>query len=202
MKSGIFFVTSRHKKATFNLDVAFLFYNFTCYQCGPFCGINKATKGAELMPEIIPIRDLKNTNAISQRCHETQEPIFVTKSGYGDMVIMSIRAPRMLSGEFLFMATPHNSRLTMRVPQPDIIEHFGNADAVPQPPERCLSRTSGAKAPRTLRPLPLLRFAVSATGGAFGLASAAPRSPYRHLELCGIALKQNGCLPPHSEKHP
>ena len=36
-------------------------------------------------------------------------------------------------------------RSTMRVPQPDIIEHFGNADAVPQP-------------------------------------------PYRHLELCGIAL--------------
>ncbi|MDY5644600.1 MAG: hypothetical protein SPH45_06880, partial [Gemmiger qucibialis] len=23
---------------------------------------------------------------------------------------------------------------------------------------------------------------------AFGLASAAPRSPYRHLELCGVAL--------------
>ena len=57
------------------------------------------------MPEIIPIRDLKNTNAISQRCHETQEPIFVTKSGYGDMVIMSIRAPRMLSGEFLFISS-------------------------------------------------------------------------------------------------
>ena len=31
-------------------------------------------------------------------------------------------------------------RSTMRVPQPDIIEHFDNADAVPQPPERCLSR--------------------------------------------------------------
>ena len=57
------------------------------------------------MPEIIPIRDLKNTNAISQRCHETQEPIFVTKSGYGDMVIMSIKAPRMLSGEFLFISS-------------------------------------------------------------------------------------------------
>ena len=28
-------------------------------------------------------------------------------------------------------------RSTMRVPQPDIIEHFGNADAVPQLPERC-----------------------------------------------------------------
>ncbi len=28
-------------------------------------------------------------------------------------------------------------------PQPDIIEHFGNADAVPQLPERCLSRKAG-----------------------------------------------------------
>ena len=34
-------------------------------------------------------------------------------------------------------------RSTMRVPQPDIIEHFGNADAVPQLPERRLSRKAG-----------------------------------------------------------
>ena len=34
-------------------------------------------------------------------------------------------------------------RSTMRVPQPDIIEHFGNADAVLQLPERCLSRKAG-----------------------------------------------------------
>ena len=34
-------------------------------------------------------------------------------------------------------------RSTMRVPQPDIIEHFGNADTVPQSPERCLSRQAG-----------------------------------------------------------
>ena len=34
-------------------------------------------------------------------------------------------------------------RSTMRVPHPDIIEHFGNADAVPQPPKRCLSRKAG-----------------------------------------------------------
>jgi len=33
---------------------------------------------------------------------------------------------------------------------------------------------------------------------AFGLASAAPRSPYRHLELCGIAL--NGALVPDQDK--
>ena len=105
MKSGIFFVTSRHKKATFNLDVAFFVLQFYMLSVRPFLWHNKATKGAELMPEIIPIRDLKNTNAISQHCHETQEPIFVTKSGYGDMVIMSIRAPRMLSEEFLFISS-------------------------------------------------------------------------------------------------
>ena len=62
-------------------------------------------------------------------------------------------------------------RSTMRVPQPDIIEHFGNADA-------------------------------------------APRSPYRHLELCGIALNlflpvlslrneptRISCELPHSPAH-
>jgi len=43
------------------------------------------------MPEIIPIRDLKNTSAISQKCHSSTEPIFVTKNGYGDMVIMSMK---------------------------------------------------------------------------------------------------------------
>ena len=42
------------------------------------------------MPKIIPIKDLKNTSAISELCHETTEPIYITKNGYGDMVIMSI----------------------------------------------------------------------------------------------------------------
>ena len=43
------------------------------------------------MPQIIPIKDLKNTATISQRCHETNEPIFVTKNGYGDLVVMSVQ---------------------------------------------------------------------------------------------------------------
>ena len=38
-------------------------------------------------------------------------------------------------------------------------------------------------------PLAALTFAASSIICAFGLASAAPRSPYRHLELCGIALR-------------
>lgn len=41
------------------------------------------------MPKIIPIRDLKDTTAISAMCHESDEPIFVTKNGYEDMVVMS-----------------------------------------------------------------------------------------------------------------
>lgn len=42
------------------------------------------------MPQIVPIRDLKNTTNISNLCHESREPIFITKNGYGDMVIMSM----------------------------------------------------------------------------------------------------------------
>jgi len=40
-------------------------------------------------------------------------------------------------------------------------------------------------------PLAALTFAASSIICAFGLASAAPRSPYRHLELCGIALNKS-----------
>ena len=42
------------------------------------------------MPKIIPIRDLKKTSELSQMCRSLEEPIFVTKNGYDDMVIMSM----------------------------------------------------------------------------------------------------------------
>jgi len=41
------------------------------------------------MPQIRPITDLRNTTEISELCHNTNEPIFITKNGYGDMVVMS-----------------------------------------------------------------------------------------------------------------
>lgn len=41
------------------------------------------------MPTIIPIRDLRNTNEISELAHKSRSPIFVTKNGYSDLVIMS-----------------------------------------------------------------------------------------------------------------
>ena len=42
------------------------------------------------MPTILPIRDLKNTAKISAICKETDAPVFITKNGYGDMVVMSM----------------------------------------------------------------------------------------------------------------
>ena len=41
------------------------------------------------MPMIIPIRDLRKTSEISEIAHKKQEPIFVTKNGYSDLVVMS-----------------------------------------------------------------------------------------------------------------
>ena len=44
------------------------------------------------MPQIIPIRDLRDTTKVSEMCNATNEPIYVTKNGYGDMVVMSMAA--------------------------------------------------------------------------------------------------------------
>ena len=45
------------------------------------------------MPQIRPVSDLRNNfTDISRVIHETSEPIFLTKNGYGDMVVMSIEA--------------------------------------------------------------------------------------------------------------
>ena len=41
------------------------------------------------MPTIMPIRDWRNTSEISELAHKKQEPIFITKNGYSDLVVMS-----------------------------------------------------------------------------------------------------------------
>ena len=41
------------------------------------------------MPLIMPIKDLRNTTEISNLAHKEQEPIFITKNGYSDLVVMS-----------------------------------------------------------------------------------------------------------------
>jgi len=43
------------------------------------------------MPNIRPISDLRNnSNEISEFCRSAREPVFITKNGVGDMVVMSI----------------------------------------------------------------------------------------------------------------
>jgi prevent-host-death family protein len=43
------------------------------------------------MPVIRPISDLEtNLSEITRAVHETDEPVFLTNNGYGDMVVMSM----------------------------------------------------------------------------------------------------------------
>ncbi len=50
------------------------------------------------MPQIRPITDLRNTTEISEFCHAKKEPLFITKNGYGDLVVMSMEAYEELIG--------------------------------------------------------------------------------------------------------
>ena len=43
------------------------------------------------MPTIRPISDLRNnSDEISEFCRSTREPVFITKNGVGDMVVLSV----------------------------------------------------------------------------------------------------------------
>ena len=53
------------------------------------------------MPTIRSSADLRNGyNEISTLCHEYAEPVFITKNGKGDLVVMSIEAYEQLVGRF------------------------------------------------------------------------------------------------------
>lgn len=52
------------------------------------------------MNMIRPVSDLRNHFAdISKTVHETAQPVFLTKNGYGDMVVMSMDAYENLQFE-------------------------------------------------------------------------------------------------------
>lgn len=40
--------------------------------------------------QIIPMRDLKDTVKVEKLCEESQAPVFITKNGYGRLVVMTI----------------------------------------------------------------------------------------------------------------
>ncbi|MDR0670726.1 MAG: type II toxin-antitoxin system prevent-host-death family antitoxin [Oscillospiraceae bacterium] len=52
------------------------------------------------MPTIRPSADLRNNyNAISEFCHRYDEPVFITKNGTGDLVVLSIEAYEKFCGK-------------------------------------------------------------------------------------------------------
>jgi len=53
------------------------------------------------MPTIKPSASLRNSyNEISELCHKSNEPVFITKNGEGDLAIMSIQTYEALVGKY------------------------------------------------------------------------------------------------------
>ena len=42
------------------------------------------------MATIVPVTEMRDTNKFTEKCKNSNEPIFVTKNGYGDIVCMSM----------------------------------------------------------------------------------------------------------------
>ncbi|PWM39846.1 MAG: antitoxin PHD [Clostridiales bacterium] len=52
------------------------------------------------MPNIRPSADLRNNyNEISEFCHKSSEPVFITKNGRGDLAVLSVEAYERLLGK-------------------------------------------------------------------------------------------------------
>ena len=52
------------------------------------------------MPNIKSSTDLRNSyNEISKFCHESCEPVFITKNGQGDLAVMSIETFELMNGK-------------------------------------------------------------------------------------------------------
>ena len=69
------------------------------------------------MKMIRPVSDLRNNFAdISKTVHETGKPVFLTKNGYGDMVVLSMEAFERLQFEsevyFKLQAAEKEAELT------------------------------------------------------------------------------------------
>ena len=45
----------------------------------------------QALPKIIPVNELKNTAQIMKTCQESDVPVVITKNGYGEAVMMSVR---------------------------------------------------------------------------------------------------------------
>lgn len=80
---------------------------------------------------IRPISDLRNKFAdISKKVHETNEPVFLTKNGYGDMVVMSIESYESLKFEseiyFKLLEAEKSRKTSKRYSQADVFQELDN----------------------------------------------------------------------------
>ena len=77
------------------------------------------------MPKIIPLRQLKNASQISEMCHENNEPIFVTKNGVSDLVILtSNKYDSMNANDNYSFKIPTN-----KVNEPGLFEYMADRDS-------------------------------------------------------------------------
>ncbi len=60
--------------------------------------------------QIIPISELRNANKVSELCHSIGEPVYITKNGYGDMVLMGINAFEELTQQARSVKKSQNCR--------------------------------------------------------------------------------------------
>ena len=74
------------------------------------------------MPRIIPMKDLRNTNEIMDMCKESNDPVFVTNNGYGELVVM-----RMEAYESLTRSNEIDKAITQY--ESDIANHVQGKDA-------------------------------------------------------------------------
>ena len=75
------------------------------------------------MPNIIPLRQLKDASSISNMAHESNEPIFVTKNGKSDLVIMSSENYDNLKNSYSF------EKDNNLVKEPDLYQYIAQRDA-------------------------------------------------------------------------
>ena len=119
------------------------------------------------MPHIRPITDLRNTTEISELCHAKKEPIFITKNGYGDLVIMSIETYEALT------AAPAEKREGMCfLAEKDVIWAGVLADVLKQH-QIPFARVSSVGGPGHPGGLPAGEHTVFCPGGAAGCGQGA-----------------------------
>ena len=67
------------------------------------------------MPRIQSSTDLRNNyNEVSAFCHENLEPVFITRNGRGDLVVMSVEMFEMLNGKLELYRLLDEGRIAAR----------------------------------------------------------------------------------------